>query len=207
MSAEPNPITAPPADAQRTSSGLGFKILRPGTGTEHPKPLSTVTITYTGWTADGTIFDDSAARGQPLSVAVDTLMPGLVEALQRMVAGEKTRFWIPEQLAYAPPGPPRSSLVFDVELLAIQRAGPGQPGSVQVRVNSPDASYVLVQPDGTPLNAKGSHTFTSVVPGRYRIKPQDLRSYAIGLLSSPRDMILTSGGTLSITINYRPIVQ
>ena len=202
-----NDFTTPPHDAQRTSSGLAYKVVRAGTGTERPKPLSTVTIHYTGWTGNGRMFDDSVAREQPLTLAVDTVMPGLAEALQLMVVGEQARFWIPEALAYTPPGPPQSALVFDVELLAIQRVGSGQPGTIDVRVNSPDIGYVLVQPDGTPLNGKGPHTFTGAPPGRYRIKPTELRSYAIGLLATPRDMTLASGGTLSITINYKPIVQ
>jgi FKBP-type peptidyl-prolyl cis-trans isomerase len=199
-------LMAPPVDAPRTWSGVWYKVLRPGTGTERPKPMSTVTIHYKGW-AGRSVFDDSIVRGEPLTVAVDTLMPGLSEALQRMAVGEKSRYWIPAELAYAPPGPPRSALVVNVELLAIQRAEEGQPGTIEVRTNSPDASYVLVRPDGTAVPSKGPRTFSREAPGRYRIKPDKMRSYALGLIAVPGDMVLAPAGELIITITYRPIVQ
>ena len=200
-------FSTPPADAHRTRTALAWKILRQGHGTERPKPMATVTIHYTGWTADRLMFDDSVARKAPLTVAVDTVMPGLAEALQLMVVGEKTRFWIPAELAFTPPGPPLSALVVDVELLAVQHAAPGAHGSVEVRTNSPDAKYVLVQPDGTPLPGKGSHVFADAVPGNYRIKPDRMKSYAVGVVATPRDMILAPAGSLTITITYRPIIQ
>jgi FKBP-type peptidyl-prolyl cis-trans isomerase len=197
----------PPADATRSSSGLAFKVLRPGTGTDHPKPTSTVTIHYTEWTTSGTtIYDDSVARQEPLDVAVDRVMPGLAEALQRMVIGEKTRVWMPANLAYSEPMP-RAALLFDIELLAIQQAVAGPTGTVRVQTNSPDATYDLIFPDGSPRRAKGPQTFTDAAPGRYRVKPQVLRSYAIGLLASPAGMTLASGATLEITISYQPIIR
>lgn len=197
----------PPASAARTWSGVRYQVLRRGSGTERPKPLSTVTIHYTGWTEDRRVFDDSVARREPLTVAVDTVMPGLSEGLERMVVGEKSRLWIPADLAYVPPGPPRSALVVDVELLAIQRAAEGPPGTVYVRTNSPDANYVLVRPDGTPVPAQGSQTFRGAVPGVYRIKPETMKSYGLGLVASPRNLVLAPAGQLVITITYRPIIR
>ena len=195
-----------PAEAPRTPGGVAYRVLRPSQGTEHPKPLSTVTIHYTGW-AERAVFDDSLVRGEPLTVAVDTLMPGLSEGLQRMVIGEKTRFWIPAALAYTPPGPPASALLFDVELLAIQHAQAGEPGTIEVRTNSPDATYVLVHPDGEGQPSKGPQTFANLAPGRYRIKPLVMRSYACGVLALPGDLMLTPAGRLVITITYRPIIH
>ena len=200
-------VGTPPADATRTSSGLAFKVLKPGTGTEHPKPASTVTIRYTEWTTSGTtIYDDSAALEEPVSVAVDLVMPGVSEALQRMVVGEKTRYWVPADLAYAAPMP-SAALLFDVEVLAIQRAADGAPGTVRVHSNSPDAAYDLIMPDGSVRRAKGPQAFADVPPGRYRVKPEPLRSYATGIVASPSDMTLTAGGTLEVTINYVPIIR
>jgi FKBP-type peptidyl-prolyl cis-trans isomerase len=197
----------PTADATRTSSGLAFKVLRPGTGTDHPKPTSTVTIHYTEWTTSGgSIYDDSVARQEPLDVDVDRVMPGLAEALQRMVVGEKTRVWMPANLAYPEPMP-RAALLFDIELLAIQQAVAGPTGTVRVQTNSPDATYDLIAPDGTPRRGKGPQTFADAAAGRYRVKSQVLRSYAIGLVSSPTDMTLAPGGTLEITITYQPIIR
>ena len=203
----PGEVGRPPADATRTASGLAFKVLRPGTGADRPKPAGTVTIHYIEWTTSGTtIYDDSVARDAPLTVAVDLVMPGLSEALQRMVVGEKTRFWLPAELTYAPPIP-RAALLFDVELLAIQGAVSGRPGTVRVRINSPDAAYDLILPDGTPQRGKGPQEFADVAPGQYRIKPAVLRSYATGIVASPREMTLAPGGTLEITVNYAPIIR
>lgn len=197
----------PAADARRTASGVAFKVLRPGAGREHPKPYAVVTLQYTAWTEDRECFDDSVGRRTPLRVRVNTLMPGLSEAIQLMVEGEKTRFWIPKALAYPPEGPPHMSLVFDVELLTIQRASAGAPGTVHVRSNSPTSGYVLSGPGGDVLNASGTHTFTDLAPGPYAIEPAAVRSYAVGVVSDPDDLMLPPGGTLSVTITYKGIVQ
>ena len=120
---DPPPVPAdvggPPADAETTASGLASKVLRPGEGTEHPSATSTVTVHYSGWTTDGTMFDSSVTRGQPASFPLNRVIPGWTEGLQLMVVGEKRRFWIPEDLAYkGAPGAPQGMLVFDVELIS-----------------------------------------------------------------------------------------
>ena len=199
-------LLAPPTDAMRTPAGVSYKVLRSSSGSERPKPTSTVKIHYSAW-AGRDLFDDSISRGAPLTVAVDTVVPGLSDALQRMVVGEKTRYWIPEALAYTPPGPPRSALVFDVELLEIQRAQEGAPGTIDVRTNSPDAPYLLIRPDGTAVSLKGPQVVSGAPPGAYRIKPTLMRSYVCGVLAIPRDMVLTPGSQLTLTVTYRPIVQ
>jgi len=199
-------LAGPPGDALRTAAGVAYRVLRSSNRSEHPKAMSTVTIHYTGW-AGRDLFDDSVARGAPLVVAVDTVMPGLSDALQRMVVGEKTRYWIPETLAYTPPGPPRSALLVDVELREIQGAQAGAPGTIDVRTNSPDAPYVLVRPDGTPLPLKGSQVVSDAPPGAYRIKPTTMASYACGVLAMPHDMVLAPGGRLTLTITYRATIR
>jgi FKBP-type peptidyl-prolyl cis-trans isomerase len=116
----PPEVAGPAADAIRTSSNLAYKVLQPGTGTRHPRPNSTVTVHYTGWTTDGKTFDSSVTRGQPTTFSVDQVIPGWTEGLQMMVEGEKRRFWIPSTLAYdGQPGQPQGMLVFDVELIRI----------------------------------------------------------------------------------------
>ena len=118
----PPDVAAPPADAQRTASGLASKVLTPGKGTRHPRPNSEVTVHYTGWTTDGLMFDSSVRRGEPTSFPLDQVIPGWTEGLQMMVEGEKRRFWIPGALAYdnSPrPDAPRGMLVFDIELIKI----------------------------------------------------------------------------------------
>jgi peptidylprolyl isomerase len=116
----PADVKAPPPDANRTSSGLAYKVLTSGTGTRHPKKFDQVTVHYTGWTTDGKMFDSSVARGKPTTLPLDRVIPGWTEGLQLMVAGEKVRFWIPQNLAYQGKQPPFGMLVFDVELISVQ---------------------------------------------------------------------------------------
>jgi peptidylprolyl isomerase len=117
----PEDVKAPPADAKRTSSGLAYKVLKEGTGGRHPKLSSTVTVNYTGWTTDGKMFDSSVVKGQPVSFPLDGVIPGWSEGLQLMFEGEKARFWIPEKLAYKGQSAPYGMLVFDVELVRIEK--------------------------------------------------------------------------------------
>jgi len=117
----PPDVAAAPADAKRTASGLAYKVLKAGTGTEHPRRESQVTVHYTGWQTNGRMFDSSVERGAPTSFGLGEVIPGWTEGVQLMVVGEKTRFWIPQDLAYkGQSGSPAGMLVFDVELIAIR---------------------------------------------------------------------------------------
>ena len=120
----PEDVAAPPEDAKRTASGLAYRVLKKGAGEGHPGPTSVVRVHYSGWTTDGELFDSSVLRGQPATFPLNRVIPGWTEGLQLMTRGEKTRFWIPANLAYgvkpASPGAPAGMLVFDVELLGIQ---------------------------------------------------------------------------------------
>jgi peptidylprolyl isomerase len=118
--AVPSDVKAPPADAKKTASGLAYKVQTPGTGSRGPSARSEVTVHYTGWTTDGKMFDSSVTRGEPSTFPLDRVIPGWTEGLQLMVEGEKTRFWIPENLAYQGRQAPYGMLVFDVELIKIQ---------------------------------------------------------------------------------------
>ena len=115
----PPDVKAAPSDAKRTSSGLAYKVVTPGKGTRKPTSRSSVTVHYSGWTTDGKLFDSSVTRGQPATFPLDGVIAGWTEGVQLMVEGEKTRFWIPESLAYRGQSPPYGMLVFDVELLKI----------------------------------------------------------------------------------------
>jgi peptidylprolyl isomerase len=120
----PTDVAAPPATAKKTESGLAYRVLKKGTGKEHPKATSRVRVHYSGWTKDGKMFDSSVTRGEPTSFGLNQVIPGWTEGVQLMVVGEKTRFWIPGKLAYGDepkrPGAPSGQLTFDVELLDIQ---------------------------------------------------------------------------------------
>ena len=117
----PSDVAAPAPDASVTSSGLATKVLEPGAGTRHPGPNSRVRVHYTGWTTDGQMFDSSVARNEPIAFGLNQVIAGWTEGVQLMVAGEKRRLWIPEQLAYrGQRGAPQGMLVFDVELIKIE---------------------------------------------------------------------------------------
>lgn len=106
-----------------TESGLQYLQLQAGTGKEHPTAKSKVLAHYHGALIDGTVFDSSVDRGQPLDFGLNQVIRGWTEGLQLMVEGEKARLFIPSKLAYGsrPAGsiPGGSVLIFDVELIAI----------------------------------------------------------------------------------------
>jgi len=109
-----------------TGTGLKFQVLKRGDGKFSPNITDTVTVHYTGMLLDGKVFDSSVQRGQPASFRLSEVIPGWTEGLRLMRVGDKFKFIIPPNLAYgdqSPPGsgiPPNSTLVFEVELLAIQ---------------------------------------------------------------------------------------
>jgi len=120
-SVPPPDVAAPPDDAQRTASGIAYKVLVRGTGGRRPAGWTKVTVHYTGWTTDGKMFDSSVARGTPATLSLDNVIKGWTEGVQLMVEGERTRFWIPEDLAYkGEAGNPRGMLVFDIDLIKIE---------------------------------------------------------------------------------------
>jgi len=116
----PPDVAEIPKDASRTPSGLAYKVLRKGTGFRHPDGLREVMVHYTGWTTDGKMFDSSIPRGAAVPMRLDEVIKGWTEGVQLMVEGERTRFWIPQDLAYkGQSGSPRGMLVFDIELVKI----------------------------------------------------------------------------------------
>ena len=106
-----------------TASGLQYKVLKVGTGSKHPSATSKVEVHYEGKLLDGTVFDSSVARDKSISFGLNQVIKGWTEGVQLMVVGEKTRLFIPADLAYgerqAGAIPPGSTLIFDVELLGI----------------------------------------------------------------------------------------
>ena len=120
----PADVKAAPMNAKKTPTGLAYRVLTPGTGTKHPSAKDKVTVHYSGWTPDGKMFDSSIVRGKPISFGLDGVIKGWTEGVQLMVEGEKTRFWIPSDLAYGDPpkrpGAPGGPLVFDIELISIK---------------------------------------------------------------------------------------
>ncbi len=105
-------------------SGLQYKMITKGTGVK-PTATDKVMVHYHGTLINGTIFDSSVERNQPIELTVNQVIPGWIEALQMMTVGSKWILYIPSELAYGenprPGGPiePNSALIFEVELLSI----------------------------------------------------------------------------------------
>lgn len=106
-----------------TDSGLQIAQLIAGTGNQHPSANSKVKVHYHGTLIDGTVFDSSVDRGEPIEFGLNQVIKGWTEGLQLMVIGEKARLVIPHTLAYGTQNagaiPGGSTLIFDVELLEI----------------------------------------------------------------------------------------
>ncbi|MEN8774642.1 MAG: FKBP-type peptidyl-prolyl cis-trans isomerase [Akkermansiaceae bacterium] len=119
----PEDVAAPPADAKKTESGISYKVLKAGTGKRRPIATDTVEVHYAGWMTDGKMFDNSIERDERAKFPLNGVIKGWTEGVQLMVEGEKTRFWIPAELAYGDtpsrPGGPSGMLVFDIELFTI----------------------------------------------------------------------------------------
>src|SRR5882762_431457 len=123
--ANPGGASGPSNEMKTTPSGLKYQVLKQGTGTVSPKATDTVKVHYHGTLLDGTVFDSSVQRGEPISFPLNGVIPGWTEGLQLMKVGDKFKFEIPPNLAYganspSPAIPPNSTLVFEVELLGIQ---------------------------------------------------------------------------------------
>ena len=108
-----------------TASGLQYEVLTPGSG-ETPRASDFVTTHYHGTLIDGTVFDSSVQRNQPIEFPVGGVIAGWTEALQLMQVGAKWKLFLPPELAYGSRGAgraigPNETLVFEVELLEVRR--------------------------------------------------------------------------------------
>lgn len=114
---------------QSTASGLQYKVVREGEG-ERPGPLDTVVVHYEGQRIDGEVFDSSYQRDKPARFPLNRVIKGWGEGLQLMKVGGEQLFYVPPELAYgatspSPAIPANSTLIFRVELLAVERVKPG----------------------------------------------------------------------------------
>ena len=107
-----------------TKSGLQYEVITEGKGVK-PKATDIVKVHYTGTLTDGTKFDSSVDRGEPATFPLNQVIPGWTEGVQLMPVGSKFKFFLPSKLAYGEHGagsiPANAVLVFDVELLAIEK--------------------------------------------------------------------------------------
>ena len=110
-------------NVKQTASGLQYEVLTEGTGRK-PKATDTVKVHYEGFLTDGTVFDSSIQRGEPISFPLNGVIAGWTEGLQLMAEGAKYRLFIPYNLGYGEHGagasiPPYSTLIFDVEPIEV----------------------------------------------------------------------------------------
>jgi hypothetical protein len=118
----------PPVSAQPTVTADGLQIIEVEAGTgDEAQSGQTVSVHYTGWLADGTQFDSSLDRGQPITFVLGSgqIIPGFDEGVTGMKVGEKRRLIMPPDLAYGAQGrppviPPNAELTFDVQLVSVQ---------------------------------------------------------------------------------------
>ena len=145
-----------------TESGLQYKVITEGTGAT-PVDGDIVKVHYTGTLLDGTKFDSSVDRGEPLEFPIGAVIPGWTEMLKLMKVGEKVTAWIPSDLAYGPRGrgpqiPGNSTLVFEMELIATraadapaEAAAPAEPPRLNLPRPRPSLPQRLKSPPPSPL--------------------------------------------------------
>ena len=115
-----------------TASGLQYEVLKAAKG-EHPRPGGNITVHYRGTLADGTEFDSSYARGEPVSFPLKDVIPAWIEGLQLMSPGAKFKLFVPPALGYGERGAgdrigPNELLIFEVELISIDLLPTASPG-------------------------------------------------------------------------------
>ena len=139
-------------EIKTTASGLQYEVLKEGSG-ESPKPTDQVTVNYKGTLPDGKVFDSSYDRGEPATFPVNGVIPGWVEALQLMKPGAKYKIYLPPALAYGERGAggdigPNQALVFEVELISIDKTPAAPPTPVPPTQGDPASSEA--QPEKPP---------------------------------------------------------
>ncbi len=124
----------PPAGALRSPLGVPYVVLTAApAGALRAKVTDEVTAHYTGWLTDGTVFDSSVERGQPLVFEPAHVIEGWRDIIPLMSVGDRWKIWVPEALAYkGQAGMPAGTLVFEIELLAATPVAPPQPAPPDV---------------------------------------------------------------------------
>jgi len=161
--APPADLTAPPADAQRATSGLITKQLAAGSGTEHPAATDYVHINYAIWKSDGSVVDFTKPA-LPAFVQVSKLLPGMSELLTQMTAGERRRGWIPSSLG-AGKIADGQTYVMDAELIDI--------------VHPPSAPPDVAMPPADATTTPSGLAYKVLTPGKGIVHPRKRDSVVV----------------------------
>jgi FKBP-type peptidyl-prolyl cis-trans isomerase len=172
----PEDVAAIPADAEKSASGLAWKVLKPGTGRTHPASTDKVKVSYNGWTSNGRIFDSTDMRKKPSEFMVGNVLPGMSEGIQLMTVGEKRRFWMPADLAFKnAPGKPQGMCVFEIELLDVQ---PGAPAAA-----APQGAYPappdVAAPPADAQKTKSGLASKVIKPGTGKAHPSSTSTVTV----------------------------
>ena len=154
----PHVLENPRAAVRRTGLGLAYCMLQEGPpGETVPGATDTVKVNYSGWTEEGELFDSSLDRGAPADFPLNGVIRGWGEGLRLMTPGDKARFWIPGNLGYgrrepgAPAGsPPKGTLIFDVELVGIERAEKEPTPAAQKKEGETEDNHSRLLPKQIP---------------------------------------------------------
>jgi len=156
---EQHVLENPRAAVRRTALGLVYCMLQEGPpGNTVPESTDTVKVNYSGWNEEGELFDSSLDRGAPADFPLNAGIRGWGEGLRLMTPGDKARFWIPGNLGYGrrepgqPAGsPPKGTLIFDVDLVSIDRAPPAEKeGAANGQKNAEEDSKPRLLPKEIP---------------------------------------------------------
>jgi len=144
-----------------TASGLQYEVITEGKG-DHPAKEDKVTVNYRGTLLDGTEFDSSYARNQPITFPLGNVIPGWTEGVQLMTAGGKYKFYIPSTLAYGERGAgakigPNETLIFEVELISFEKAG-AKPDADKPGAAAKPGKKAMIKPEAAPKAAESDET-------------------------------------------------
>jgi FKBP-type peptidyl-prolyl cis-trans isomerase len=169
----PADLAAPPANASKSPKGVSYRVLAKGKGAK-PGPQDTVRVNFTGWTADGRIFDSSEIKGEPTEFALGGSIVGLQDVIPLLSVGDKARLWIPEGLAYkGAPGKPQGLLVYDLELVDT-KAPPTPSANPHAPAQIPAPPDVAAPPADAKKTPKGvSYKILEEVKGAAHPKGSD----------------------------------
>jgi len=154
---EPHVLENPRATVRRTALGLAYCILQEGPPGVVPGANDVVKVNYSGWTEEGELFDSSIERGEPMDLPLNGVIRGWGEGLRLMTPGDKARLWIPGNLGYgrrdrgAPAGtPPKGTLIFDIELISIERTPPAAKPTAEGEHKPDEDSHPRLLPKTVP---------------------------------------------------------